>query len=64
MAEFQTRGSSPGGEGMFPQSRPAGLYGELPPVAAGRADDGRYPALARKPRSATVPPIRPAPGAP
>ena len=52
MAEFQTRGSPRGSDWMFRQSRPAGLYGELPPMPTGIPADRPYPALTRKPRRA------------
>lgn len=50
MAEFQTRGSAAGDPWSAGPPRPAGLYGELPPLPAPFAANGRLSALTRKPR--------------
>ena len=52
MAEFQTRGAGAGADWIFRPSRPAGLYGELPPTPPGLPVVKRVPAAARKPRLA------------
>lgn len=49
MADFQTRGTGAGADWIFRPSRPAGLYGELPPTPP---IPKRVAAAPRKPRLA------------
>lgn len=55
MAGSQMRGSTIDADRVTRQSRPAGLYGELPPLPVSFPADRRHPAVSRKPRRTADP---------